>query len=83
MSDATTIDGTVFARWRADPAAFVECLIDPDTGEPILLLPIERVFLKHMFETNSAGRLLYPDLIYEAPRHRRRQARQPSALSSS
>src|ERR1700730_7805074 len=57
------------ARWRRDPAAFIEQnLYDPETGKPFALLPAERTFLEHAFETDDAGRLRYPELVYAAPK---------------
>ena len=38
---------TKLARWRADPAAFIEHVLhNPETGEPFVLLPAERAFLR-------------------------------------
>src|SRR5262245_3209228 len=57
------------ARWRTDPAAFIERhLVDPETGKPFVLLPAERAFLKHALRTDADGRLLFPELIYGAPK---------------
>jgi Phage Terminase len=66
--NTTTMDGNIFSRWRADPASFIEQLINPDTGKPFVLFPAERTFLQHAFKTDTTGRLLYPDLIYAAPK---------------
>ena len=64
-----TLTPKALARWRADPAAFVErYLIDPETGKPFKLLPAEREFLKHALATDAAGRLLFPELVYGAPK---------------
>jgi hypothetical protein len=41
------LNDDALARWRADPASFIECLIDPETGKPFRLLPAERAFLRH------------------------------------
>jgi len=61
MSSANLLD-----RWRADPESFIQRLIDPDTGVPFVLLQCERTFITHMFKFDSAGKMLYPDLIYSA-----------------
>jgi phage terminase large subunit-like protein len=53
--------------WRNNVAEFIDrCLINPETGEPFVLLPAERLFLKWMFMTDADGRLLYPTLVYSA-----------------
>jgi len=67
MSNALT--PKALARWRADPAAFIQRhLIDPETGKPFKLLPAERVFLQHALATDRDGRLRYSELIYGAPK---------------
>jgi len=63
-----TLDAVTLARWREAPETFVECLIDPEYGRAFELLPAEREFLKHCFKTGHDGRLLYPDLVYSAPK---------------
>jgi phage terminase large subunit-like protein len=56
-------------RWRQDPASFVEqCLIDPETGRPFVLLPVQRVFIKHAFTTDADGRLIYHEWVFSAPK---------------
>jgi phage terminase large subunit-like protein len=56
-------------RWRADPARFIETILhNPETGEPFKLLPAERDFLAHAFLLADNGRLLYPELIFAAPK---------------
>jgi len=65
----TTLDRKALTRYRADPCAFIEeCLINPETGKPFVLLPAEREFLKHAFATDENGRLLYPELVYACPK---------------
>jgi Phage Terminase len=55
------------ARWRADPAAFIERhLIDPETDKPFKLLDAERWFLKFALKLDDRDRLLYPELVYGA-----------------
>ena len=56
-------------RWRSDPVSFIQqCLIDPETDAPFVLLPAERAFLAHSFKTGDDGRLLYPHLLYSCPK---------------
>ena len=63
----TALDRKALARYRADPCAFVEeCLVNPETGKPFVLLDAERQFLKHAFRLKPTGRLLFSDLIYSA-----------------
>jgi hypothetical protein len=54
------------SRYRSNPTAFIERLVDPETGERFKLLPVERDFLKHALATDADGRLLYPEQIYGA-----------------
>ena len=63
------IDAAVLKRWRADPVLFVEeCLIDPETKRPFVLLEAEKRFLEHAFQTDEYGRLRYPELLYACPK---------------
>lgn len=56
-------------RWRADPCSFVEqVLVNPETGKPFELLPAERTFLEHAYRRNDAGRLIYPEQVFSAPK---------------
>jgi hypothetical protein len=68
MSDAAVrVDDDVFAGWRRDPVAFIEQhLINLETGKPFVLLASEREFLRYALATDSNGRLLFPELIYES-----------------
>jgi hypothetical protein len=60
-------DRKVLKRYRQHPVAFVEeCLINPETGRPFVLLDAERVFLRLALRIGANGRLPYPDLIYAA-----------------
>jgi hypothetical protein len=69
---------TVLKRWRCDPTSFIEqCIIDPETGKPFVLLPAERWFFKYAFERDDSGRLLYPD---KCLLHQRNQAKRRSPL---
>ena len=64
-----TLDQSAHEGWRADPASFIEQVMrDPETGRPFELLPAERRFLHHAFETNEQGRLLYPEQVFAAPK---------------
>jgi Phage Terminase len=63
----TTFDSKSLARWRADPATFIEKhLIDPETGRPFQLLPAQREFLRHALTLDSDGRLVYPEMVFGA-----------------
>jgi hypothetical protein len=63
------IDAAALKRWRADPVLFVEeCLIDPETKQPFVLLEAEKRFLEHAFQTDEYGRLRYPELLYACPK---------------
>jgi hypothetical protein len=65
----TALDRKVLARYRADPASFIEeVLHDPETGKPFVLLDAEREFLKHAFKIGLGGRLLYPEQVYACPK---------------
>jgi phage terminase large subunit-like protein len=69
MTAGVAFDRKALARWRANPTAFVEeVLVDPETGRPFVLLPAERDFLKLAFVTGPDGRLLYPEMVYSAPK---------------
>jgi len=54
------------SRYQHNPTAFIERLIDPETGRRFTLLPAEREFLKHALATDRDGRLLFPEMIYGA-----------------
>jgi phage terminase large subunit-like protein len=56
------------SRRMQDALAFIEQLIDPETGLPFELLDAERQFLAHAFATDDSGRLRYPELIFGAPK---------------
>ena len=43
-------------------------LCDPETKKPFKLLPAERAFLQHAFNTDKHGRLLYPEQVYACPK---------------
>ena len=61
------LTASAIARWRKNPAAFVEqYLYDPITRKPFKLLPAEREFLKRAFQFDADGRLLYPEMTFGA-----------------
>jgi hypothetical protein len=50
------IDAAALKRWRANPVLFVEeCLIDPETKRPFVLLEAEKRFLEHAFQTDESA----------------------------
>jgi phage terminase large subunit-like protein len=56
-------------RWRADPVAFIEdVLIDPETDAPFVLSYAQRLFVRRAFKLSPDGRLLYPELVFSAPK---------------
>jgi len=55
-------------RWRSDPVVFFESLFDPETGKPFSLFEQQRTFLREAFKRAPDGRLLYPLLIFSAPK---------------
>jgi hypothetical protein len=61
-------DSTTLARYRADPAAFIEeCLVSPCDGMPYRLNDAERAFIGYAFQfDDDDGRLKYPLMIYSA-----------------
>jgi hypothetical protein len=67
--DQQRLDASSLKRWRANPTSFIEeALNDPEDGKPYRLLPAERMFLRHAFELDSNGRLLYPEQVYACPK---------------
>ena len=66
---ADTIENTALDHWRRNPVEFIErVLINPESGEPFVLLPAERDFLAHVFALDDDGRLLYPEQVFGAPK---------------
>jgi phage terminase large subunit-like protein len=66
---AETLTPSALARWRSDPIAFIESVLnDPESGKPFVLNDAERQFLQHAFTLNDNGRLLYPELVFGAPK---------------
>jgi phage terminase large subunit-like protein len=69
MHAMTEINAASLARWRADPASFIEtALVNPDTGEPFELFAAERQFFAHAWQLDDDGRLLYPEQVFAAPK---------------
>ena len=61
------LTSSALARWRNSPIAFIEQhLVNPETGQPFVLLDAEKQFIKHAFQLNRNGRLKYPELVYGA-----------------
>jgi phage terminase large subunit-like protein len=64
-----SISPKTFARWQRNPCDFVEeVLHDPETGKPFRLLDVERRFMERAFDTGPDGRMLFPELVYGAPK---------------
>src|SRR5688572_18805438 len=51
-----------------DPVGFAERLVDPETGQRFVLYPAQRRFLTEAFKRTPDGRLLYPELVFSAPK---------------
>jgi phage terminase large subunit-like protein len=69
ISADAALDGTALSRWRADPINFIEEILhDPETGRPFVLLDAECAFMRHAFVLDRNGRLLYPELVFGAPK---------------
>ena len=65
----TVLDSTTLSRWKNDPITFVEeVLCDPETSKPFVLLDAERIFMRHAFTLDDDGRLMFPELVYGAPK---------------
>jgi phage terminase large subunit-like protein len=63
------LDRLTITRWRGAPITFIEeVLHDPETKKPYRLLPVERAFLEHAFQTDDDGRLKYPEQLYACPK---------------
>src|SRR5271156_4217711 len=58
-----------YARWRADPCAFIaEVLINPEDGFPFTLYGEQKVFLRKALTLTKDGRLPFPEMIFSAPK---------------
>jgi phage terminase large subunit-like protein len=67
MHMAETLTAAALARWRNDPCGFIqECLVNPETGKPFVLLDAEREFLKHALTIDADGRLKHSEWIFGA-----------------
>jgi phage terminase large subunit-like protein len=52
-----------------DPVAFVrEVLVDPETGQPFVLYPVQETFLREALTPGADGRLPYCELVYSCPK---------------
>jgi hypothetical protein len=56
------------ARWRKDPVSFAQALIEPESGKPFVLYPEQATFLREAVKRGPDDRLLYPLLIFSAPK---------------
>jgi phage terminase large subunit-like protein len=66
MSELTP---SALARWRADPVSFIEQVLrDPETNMPFVLFEAQRQFFAHAWRLDAAGRLLYPEQCFAAPK---------------
>jgi phage terminase large subunit-like protein len=66
---ADTLDSGALKRWRNNPVSFInQVLRNPETNKPFDLLPAERMFLDHCYRTDGAGRLLYGEQCFSAPK---------------
>jgi phage terminase large subunit-like protein len=64
-----TLTSPALDRWRRDPETFIEEMLrDPETGAPFDLLEAERQFLRHCFQRDQDGRLLYSEQVYACPK---------------
>jgi phage terminase large subunit-like protein len=69
MAMAEALDTATVRRWRCEPIRFIEQVLrNPETGKPFELLDAERAFLAHAYQTNEAGRLVYPEQLYACPK---------------
>jgi hypothetical protein len=65
----TSFEAADFVRWRTDPAAFItEVLRNPKDHKPFVLYRAQLEFLKHAFQLDDGGRLLYPELVFSMPK---------------
>jgi phage terminase large subunit-like protein len=63
------LDPASLARWHADPVLFIEqVLVNPETGRPFELFEAQRRFFAHAWWLDAAGRLLYPEQVFGAPK---------------
>ena len=59
----------ILNKWKRDPVAFIrEVLINPDTGAPFQLSAAQRRFLRRALTITAEGRLLFPELLFSAPK---------------
>lgn len=67
MRDELIRNTSALARYRKHPDQYIEeCSVSPYTGEPYRLNAAEREFIRHAFQRDADGRLLYPLLVFGA-----------------
>jgi phage terminase large subunit-like protein len=63
------LDAAALARWRANPISFIEQVLrDPETNKPFQLFEAQRQFFAHAWRLDAAGRLLFPEQCFAAPK---------------
>jgi phage terminase large subunit-like protein len=63
------LDTSTLTRWQRQPLNFItEILRDPETSKPFVLLEAESAFLRHAYQIDDSGRLVYPEQLYGAPK---------------
>jgi Phage Terminase len=69
IDEASDTGASALARWRADPASFIETVLyDPMTDMPFVLLPAERTFIRFAFMLGADGRPIYTEWLYSGPK---------------
>ena len=65
----TTLSKETLAGWQADPISFInEVIYNPATGKAFDLLPAQKAFFAQCWKRTPAGRLVYPEQVYGAPK---------------
>jgi hypothetical protein len=63
------LDHSALQRWQREPVTFIEQVLrDPETGRPFVLMDWQREFFAHAYQTNSDGRLRYPEQLAACPK---------------
>jgi hypothetical protein len=56
-------------RWRRQPTDFIrQVLRDPETGRPFQLLPAQKEFFAHAWQTDDSDRLVFSEQVFGAPK---------------
>ena len=56
-------------RWRREPTRFItEVLVNPETGRPFILMPWQKRFIEHAFQTDESGRLVHSEWLAATPK---------------